>query len=103
MTNNTPFVHEGEVYHQDGDGNETVYNGPWPVTVWLLSEDCGDGCGWNRSLLEKHGVVLEHHTHDHDTQAVKLAVKTRESFTLLFGFGNGCYGYQAEEEAPSRL
>lgn len=101
MTNNTPFVHEGEVYHQDGEGNETVYNGPWPVTVWLLSEDCGDGCGWNRNLLEKHGEVLEHH--DHDTQAVKLAVKTRESFTLLFGFGNGCYGYQAEEEAPSRL
>ena len=101
--NNTPFVHEREVYHFDVEGNETVYDGPWPVTVWLLSEDCGDGNGWNRHLLEKHGEVLENHANDHDTQAVKLAVRTKESYVTLFGYGDGCCGYQAEEEVPSRL
>lgn len=97
-----PFVHEGQLLVLNEERTEEVpFAGPWPVAVWLLAEDGGDGNGWERSRLEAFGEVLEDFPHDHDCQAVLLAVKSQEAFVRLFGRGEGCFGYDVEDEVPA--
>lgn len=66
---------------------EVEFTGPFPVRVWLLAFDAGDGDGWGRSRIERSGEIIDDYEHDvsgsGETQAVLVEVKSKKALKRL--------------------
>src|SRR4051812_19738815 len=91
----------GVIQFVDDGRSAKVFDGPWPVRVWITATDSRDGDGWGRSRIERLGTIVEDYEHDvgagDETRAVLVEVTNAKALRRLM------LEFQYEDRVPKPL